>query len=558
MKKTLALLMVAVLLVGLVSACGLASKESPATDQTSSAKTDTTEEKKEPVSTPAEDKVLLMALPEPTGDKFSAMWSDYGGAPRCMMFKRLLMTDEKLNPVYDDLASAHTVSADGLTYTFTIRDDVRWHDGVAFTPDDVVWSLHMALKSTQITSLFMTNFKKIEGAQDYVDGKADSVKGITVSGNVITIKLVEPSSTFLLVMAQWPPYPKHLLEKEPPETLHIAKFWEKPVGNGPFMVTEFIPGEYAILERFDGYYGTKPKIAKVKLGNIGEGDYVTKAQANELDYFMTRSLEIVNEVLKNPNYKANPVDILYLRYFNYNLAGYGGKGKSLVADKRVREAILYAIDRKSIVDKLFPGQGAVLNTMVPTAMPEYNKDAVTYDYNPEKAKQLLKEAKFDFSKPLRITYYYNDQQTQDLMDAIVFYLGEVGIKVEHFLLQGDLTSAIYDKREYDLCYSGFAPASYEEIYAIFTSKNPTMNKLWPSEPNKFDPLIAELQKTSDPAKKVELIKQLQAVESEYVWTGYLFSLKNYVLVNESRLNRTGKFGHEWTNYDRDVENWELK
>lgn len=554
MKKTLALLLAAVLLIGLLGACGSASKETPTTG--TSAKTETAQTTKESAS--AEDKILLMALPEPTGDKFSAMWADYGGAARCMIFKRLLMTDEKLNPVYDDLASAHTVSPDGLTYTFTIRDGVKWHDGVAFTPEDVVWSLHMATKSTQMTSVFTSNFKKIEGVQEYLDGKADSISGISANGKVITIKLVEPSSTFLQVMAQWPPYPKHLLEKEPPETLHIAKFWEKPVGNGPFMVTEFIPGEYAILERFEDYYGDKPKIKKVKLGNIGEGDYVTKSKANELDYFMTRSLDIVNEVLKNPNYKANPVDILYLRYFWYNLAGYGGKGNSLVGDLKVRQAILYAIDRQAIVDKLFPGQGAVLNTMVPTAMPEYNKEAVTYDYNPEKAKQLLKEAKFDFSKPLRITYYYNDQQTQDLMDTIVFYLGEVGIKVEHFLTQGDITGALYDKREYDLCYAGFAPTSYEEIYSTFLSSDATATKVRPNTPNKFDPLVPVLMKTTDPAKRLELIKQLQLVESEYLWDGYLFSLKNYVLVNESRLIRPGKFGHEWTNYDRDVENWELK
>lgn len=550
--------MVMVFLLTAIAGCSSAKVDQSTTVEattkveTEQTKTTPVEEKKE------EEKILLMALPEPTGDKFSGMWGDYGGAPRCMLFRRLLMLDKDLKPVYNDLASSHKVSDDGLTYTFTIRTDVKWHDGVPFTPEDVIWSIHMALKSTQISSIFSNNFRKIVGAMDYVDGKADSISGITQSGNDIIIKLVEPSSTFLLTMANWPPYPKHLLENEPPETLHIAKFWEKPIGNGPYKLTQFIPGEYAILERFEDFYGEKPKIQKVKLGNIGEGDYITKAQANELDYFMTRSLEIVNEVLKNPNYKANAVDILYLRYFNFNLTGYGDNNGTLVTDKRVREAILYALDRETITNQLFPGQGAVLHSMVPTAMPEFNNNVKKYDYNPEKAKQLLKEANFDFSKPLRIAYYYNDQQTLDLMDAIVYYLGEVGIKVEHFLVQGDITSALYDKREYDMAYVGFAPTCYEEIYAIFKSDDPTYIKLRPSTPNNFDPLIDELVKTTDPAKQTEIIKKLQLVENEYIWNAMLFSLKNYVLVNESRLIRPGDFGHEWTNYDRSIEKWELK
>jgi peptide/nickel transport system substrate-binding protein len=557
MKRILALLMAVVFLFSFFTGC-TSTKGDKKTTVDSTTKTETKTETQKEETKASEEKILLMALPEPTGDKFSGMWGDYGGAARCMMFRRLLMTDKDLKPIYNDLASSHKVSDDGLTFTFTIRDDVKWHDGVAFTPEDVIWSIHMALKSTQISSIFANNFRKILGAMDYVEGKADSVKGITQSGNDIIIKMTEPSSTFLLTMAQWPPYPKHLLEQEPPETLHIAKFWEKPVGNGPYKVTQFIPGEYAILERFDDFYGEKPKIQKVKLGNIGEGDYVTKAQANELDYFMTRSLEIVEEVLKNPNYKAHPVDILYLRYLNFNMTGYGGKGDSLIADKRVREAILYAIDRESITNQLFPEQGAVLHSMVPTGMPEFNKDVKKYEYNPEKAKELLKEANFDFSKPLRITYYYNDQQTQDLMDAIVYYLGEVGIKVEHFLVQGDITSALYDKKEYDMCYAGFAPTCYEEIYAIFKSDDQTYIKLRPSTPNKFDPLIDELVKTTDLAKQTEIIKKLQLVENEYMWNALLFSLRNYVLVNESRLIRPGDYGHEWTNYDRSIEKWELK
>lgn len=552
MKRTIAvivLIMMTLTLVSTVFAGGNKEDAAPAKEAEAA-----------PTKDAAEENMLLIALPEPTGDKWAGMWGDVGALPRVLMFRRLLRLNTDLEPVIYDLATKYTVSDDSKTYTFTLRDDVVWHDGVKFTPEDVAWSLHMAMKATSIQGIASSNFAKIKGAQDFIDGKADSASGISTSGNTITIKLVDPSSTFLMVMAQWMPYPKHLLKDEPPETLHIADFWEMPVGNGPFEVTEFIAGEYAILERFDDFYGAKPKIEKIKCGNILEGDYITYSQAGEIDFFMTRSLEIVKEVEKLADYTVYPVDILYLRYFMFNLQGYGGKtdGNTLVNDIKVREAILHAIDRQSITDQLFPGQGEVLNTLVPTGLAEYNKSAKTYEYNPEKAKQLLKEANFDFSKTLRVVDYYGDQQTSDLMDTVIYYLGEVGINAEHYTLKGDLGSLIYDQREYDMVYAGWAPTTIDEIYANQRGNNVSMGRLRPMGDNKFDPLIRELNQTTDMARRREIIKELQAAEEDYLWYGYLFSLKNYIAVNTSRLNHSGKFGHEWTNYDREFEKWELK
>lgn len=490
------------------------------------------------------------------GERFDNVWFTYGGIAPSLLFKRLLVTDEKNRPVNNDLATTNTVSDNGLIYTFTIRNGVKWHDGVDFTAEDVVWSLHMALKSTQIHTVF-SPLKSIVGTQDYIDGKEQSVKGIILNDNIITIRLIKPISTFLFAMSQFAPLPKHILKDEVPEKMHLAKFWQKPIGNGPYMLTQTVPGQYAIFERFAGYYGAKPKIEKIKI-TAGSIDTITLAQANEIDYTNTTSLAEVNQILKNSNFKAFGVDMLYLRWMLVNVLGYGGKGNSLIEDIKVRQAILYAIDRKSIADRLFPTQGSPLNTLVPTNLEEYNKEALTYDYNPSKAKNLLKEAKFDFSRTLRIAYYYTDQQTKDLMDAISFYLSEVGIKAESFLLQGDLVSAIYDKREYDLCYGGISAVNFEDVYNGLSSNNQVLTKLHSNEPNKFDPLLNQLIITSDITKRTDILRQLQAVEREYLWFLPLYSLKTYVLVNESRLKTAGKYGNEWTAYDRGLEKWELR
>lgn len=557
MKKAIALILAMALCMAMFAGCTPKESAPSGTDNPTQTPDDS---KQPPASDPNEDDYLLLPLPEPTGDKFAGMWGDYGGGVRCALFDRLLQCTPEGEPTIDCLAESHEVSDDGLTYTFKLREGVKWHDGQPFTPEDVAWSIKMALKSTQITSYFLNTFKAIEGAQDYLDGKADEISGIQIDGNTLTIKMAQPSSLMFLTMANWMPYPKHLLEDEPPETLHQADFWEMPVGTGMYKCIEFVPGEYAILERFEDYYGEKPLIKHIKASNYKEGDYVTKCQANELDYCRTRDLSIVNEVLKNPNYTAETVDILYFRYFTINLMGYNGAtdGNVLLKDKRVREALLYAMDRESIVKELYPEQGAIMHAFCPTAMPQFNAEARQYEYNPEKAKELLKEANFDFSQTLRIVDYYGDQTTNDLIDTIIYYLDQVGIKASHAFIQGDTTSAIYDKREYDLCYGGFAPASFQETYAVYAGNDPTYAKIRPSGPNDFDPLLEELMQTTDTKRQDELIYQLQEVEREYLWNLPLCTLKNYTLINSGRLDRPGGFGHEWTNYDRSMAKWSLK
>ncbi|WP_409340860.1 ABC transporter substrate-binding protein [Paenibacillus sp. MBLB4367] len=505
---------------------------------------------------PMGEKVLLVA--GGPDDKFGASWADYGGFLKTNLFRRLLMLNEKVEPVGKDLAKEFTVSSDGLTYTFTLRDDVKWHDGVKFTAEDVKWSLGMALKSASINAVFSGAFGKIAGADDWKTGKANDLKGVTIDGSKVTIKLTEPVGVFQLVMAQWPPYPKHLLEKEDPAKLHLSAFWEKPVGNGPYRITEVQPNNYAMLEVFKDFYGTKPKIEKIKLQTMTEDKIVTKAQANQLDYMQVMSLDLVNEALKNPAYNAYPVDIFFDRYLQANMTGTDGKGNKKIADLRIRQALLYAIDRKALAEKLFKGQAELLETKIPSRMPEFNNKVVKYEFDAEKAKKLLKEANFDFSQTIKLQYYYTDQQSVDLIDTIKFYWEQVGVKVETSLMKGNLLELIYTKREYDFLYAGLSAMALEEAYGLFHTDSPLGMQVLGGAKDKWDPLIDELRRASDPQKRKEAVGKLQEMESQFLWHMPLFSIKQYVLVNESRLKTAGIFGNEWTNYDRKQQDWELK
>lgn len=552
-KKSFIVLLAVVLLSSMLISCASGTNDESDAAETEE-ETPTTEATE--AEAPASDGILRTG--EGPDDKWSASWADYGRIFKTSVFSRLLKVNENMEPVYMDLAEDYEVSDDELTYTFTLRDDVKWHDGEPFTAEDVKWSIEMALKSASINAVFSGAFSKIEGADAWKDGTADELTGVTIEGNKITIQLTEPVGVFLLTMAQWPPYPKHLLEDEDPATLHLSDFWNKPIGNGPYMVTEVEPNNYGILEVFDDYYGEKPKIEKIMVQTMTEDQSVTKAQVNELDYHYDMDISRVNEITKNPNYEAHPVDIIYIRYLMANMMGTDGNGNPKIEDLRVRQALMHAIDRETIAEQLYPEQAVPLHTKVPQGLPEYNDNVVKYDYDPEKAKALLEEADFDFDQTIRLQYYYEDQNTIDLIDTIQYYWEQVGVKVETSLMKGDLLELLYNNRQYDFVYAGLSAMAMEEVYGSFHTDSASFSQVLGGDPDVWDPIIDELRQTSDPEKRMEIIHELQELEADYLWHMPMFSMKQYIIVNKNNLQTAGIYGNEWTNYERKMHEWEMK
>lgn len=543
MKRKLALLLVLVLMLSLVLAVGQA------------------EEKKG-----LGPNMLLLPTMENMGDKFPEVWGNYGLVGRMMLFSRLLRLDADLKPVYGDLAQSWTASEDGLNYTFTLHDNVKWHDGQDLTADDVMFSMSYALKSTTLNAVMRGAMSTIKGAAEYIanaDAKpGDAIEGLTADGNVISMELAKPSGTFLLSMAQFNILPRHIIEGMDPLTFGTSEFFANPIGSGPYYVKEFKPNDYALLEVFPEYFGKKPQIEQVKLTQMTQADYPARALANEIDFFHINDLATAQAAVQNPNYEMFFVDIYFVRYFMWNSHGTPGN-EGLFDDIRTRRALLHAIDRQALADGLLPGQAAVTNTKVPAAFSYYNDEVYDLDYNPEKAKQLLEEANFDFSKTVKLAAYYSDQTTANFMDAICSYLGEVGMKAEWYLMTGNITAQLYETRDYDFVYAGLSAMTVEEAYNPFhsvTLQSAAMGKVLPQGQTDMNGLIEQLWVTSEPAAREELLKQMQVVESEkMLWFLPMFSLKNLQVFNTARVNVPEQLvlSNEWSNYERYLDEWTL-
>jgi peptide/nickel transport system substrate-binding protein len=517
--------------------------------------------KQEPATPEKEVEQTLYLAAELSGaninTKLEHPWVNRGNLIyKLLLYRSLFLPDNTLTGMRPDLAESYKVSDDSLIYTITMKDTITWHDGEPLTANDVVWSISTALKAAQVNSIYTGAFSAIEGAERWKSGAADSLSGITATGKVITIRLTRKVGNFLNLLGQFAILPKHRLENEDPLKLHNATFWEHPISCGMYMLQEYNPGNYATFVVYDGYYGTKPIITKIVVTYVS--DEVAAAQSQQVDYMHTNSPAKIG-VLRGLNYMTEfPVDIMFYRYFVMNLKDEKGIPNPKLDDPRIREALLYAIDRKTLTEQLYKGNAKVLNTGVPSALSVYWKDAETYDYTPDKAKQLLEEANFDFSKTLRIRYYYSDQTSIDLMTAISQYYNNVGIKTDVQKFQGDATTAIYQIREHDLVYKGLSSFGYEEWYGEYASDSSSFVRILGKD-GVFDERVNALRAETDQSKRDQILIDLQRLEQRYMLKLPLFTVQSIYFINTDRVKLPDgvRFGNPWFNHDVKFEQWRI-
>lgn len=250
-------------------------------------------------------------------DYFEQPWVNLGlWAGNKFIWAHMLGAKPFLDGVVEgDLASDYKLSDDGLTLTFTMRDGIKWHDGNPITTDDVTWSLEFAMKTPNLHGVLASVFNGIEGASDYLAGKAEHVSGISADGKTVTIKFTKPNANTLIAFTQWGPFPKKSFEGVDPALVQQAPFWQKPIGSGPFMVEEAKFGDFSSFVPFADYYKGKPKIDQIIAWASADGDTnMTKnAAAGRIDFAVTKVVGDIEALKGMDNMKMTPLDIPYTR-----------------------------------------------------------------------------------------------------------------------------------------------------------------------------------------------------------------------------------------------------
>ena len=226
-----------------------------------------------------------------------------------VVFDRLLNADEALTPTDGSLAESFEVSEDGTVITFTVRDGVKWHDGEAFTAEDVKWTFEY--------------YPSVPGANSVMTDVITDLKSITVDGNKVVFEFNNPQPNALTVFAQWPVLPKHCLENVTPENFSADTFWQCPIGTGPFMVDTVKLGEYTTLKRNPDYFvegsGNIETIYMYPSTDAGDENLITNAMAGSIDYAFCKDSAQVQQLKEMDGFTVDTVNVTFPRYIFVNM-----------------------------------------------------------------------------------------------------------------------------------------------------------------------------------------------------------------------------------------------
>jgi len=270
---------------------------------------------------PNEDGEQVMYTNGAPSQFFEVNWSNLGiFAHSKFAFDTILEADGSMTPIGGELAESYNVSEDGKTFTFTLRDDVTWHDGEPMTVEDVIWSIEAAALWPNTHPMVATTIRRIEGTEAYASGDADSIAGLSNDGNTITIEFVEVDPNVLLAFSQFAPLPRAHFEGVDPVQLQQAEFWQDPVGSGPFDITDVQMNDFTVLEPYQDYYKGTAKIDQIIALPSYDSDpnVLRNAAAGRADFGYTKNTTDVAGLEDMASMTVYPIDIPYTRMFWIN------------------------------------------------------------------------------------------------------------------------------------------------------------------------------------------------------------------------------------------------
>ena len=296
-----------------------------------------------------------------------------------VLFSGLTKPGLELAPA-PDLAANWEVSDDGLAWTFFLREDVTWHDGEAFTADDVVYTFNEIALNTELGANNMSYFSSLER----VDAVDEYTVVFTLTKPVAALPAYLSFNTEIL--------PKHIFQGQDPWDL-ISFNKEKPIGTGAFKMDSYTSGQSVRLIANPDYYDGAPKLERVEYKVLADvNTHVAQLLTGELSIFALDDqaalsrLEAARDIEIVPAYTP--------RFFWIAL----NQENDLFTDVKVRRGMLHAIDRPYIIETVLNGYGTPADAGISPAMQYYyNSDVPRYEYDPERAARLFAEAGWEDS-----------------------------------------------------------------------------------------------------------------------------------------------------------------
>ncbi|MCX4965193.1 ABC transporter substrate-binding protein [Streptomyces sp. NBC_00654] len=450
-----------------------------------------------------------------------------------LMYDYLTNYDPKDNRAIPALATTWEPSADKLTWTYTIRSDSKWSDGQQATAEDAAWTFNKIMTDEGAATSngnFVTNFRKVTAP----------------SADKLVIELKQPQAT--MAALDVPIVPKHVWEKVP----DFSKFnndTEFPiVGNGPFILTDYKVDSFVKLKANKDFWRGAPKFDEIVFRYYKDQDAAVAALRKGEVSFVAGSPSLTpaqSASLKNAeNIKVNdaPGRRFYALAVNPGARTKDGKkfgdGHPALLDQKVRQALFMAVDRRTIIDKVFQGHAVEGEGYIPPRFSDYfwkPADGQKLAYDPSRAAALLDKAGYRKNsggkrvgkdgKPLdfRILCHATDPNDKAVGKYLQEWWGGLGIGLKVDCID-NVTDPWY-AGEYDLAFDGWSVNPDPDfVMSIHTcAALPSKPKESAATDNficdkQYDGLYDQQLAEYDPAKRADLVKQM---ESRLYDTGYM-------------------------------------
>ena len=548
-NRILSLLLAGVMALGL-TACG-ASNAGAAADETGSAAVSTESASSDTAA--SGEKIINVGVTNTIGSINPLLLNggEINKYATGLMFLPLMELDADLN--FEGMLADSITTEDNKNFIVHIDDAATWSDGTPVTADDVVYTaLRLASPVIGNTAMMYYVFEGV-GDDGFVEEGAESIDGIQkVDDKTVqfTTKEEMPITTFENSYARYLlTLPKHVIEQYSEEELSTADWFNHPdVVSGPFIVTDFDVDHYISYEANKDYWKGAPKIDKLNIKIVDGSQLYAGLQSGEIDITQQTMSDIPQEDYESVEALDN-VDVVYGSPVTNQSVFIQTKN---VPDVKVRQAMLYAIDRQQILEELLNGHGEIVDGFLSSASPFYDESLTPVSYDPEKAKALLEEAGWDGSQTIRFYVNSGDSTFVNAASIIAAEWAAVGIKAEIQTVDFATLMSVAGTEDYDVLavqYT-YAPVDpYPDVAWLLGGEGS-----WTGySDDTLNEALTKSQLTSDPEETKELFSVVDKKVQEDVpmFSAYVISALGAV---SNRLTGAEPSAYGFFN---DVQNWDI-
>ena len=443
-----------------------------------------------------------------------------------LIFNGLVGINEK-QEIVPELAEKWERTADSRTYTFYLRKDVTWHpkegeEPKPFTAEDVVFTYKIMMHPKTITPL------KVR--YEFID-KVEKIDDYTVKFTLKRPILNALAKFSFKIIPKHGPSNSNFLTRDDP-------FVQNPIGTGPYILKNVTAEREIILAANNNYFKGRPHLDTFIAKPFADQNIMTQAlMFNAIDMIVLVNPRDIPEIQGDKRFILQPYNALSYSFFGYNVRN------PLLADKRVRKAFTYAVNRQEMLDSFFNGQGTIISGPFAPGSWAYNLDVQPVPFDAEKAKAILQEAGFSRGSDgimekdgkklvlsLKVPIEKESEAVKRVVLAFKNYLKNIGVEIKvEFKEWQAWKEDVFLEHDFDIMFASWVFDDSADISSLFHSGEigPWKNNFGGYSNPEVDGLINESKLTLDHEKRRTINRKLHAILADENPYTFLWTLTNY-------------------------------